>query len=225
MVTNNSLKAPRFRRAMAVIALAAAAFVSVAAHAQPAAAAPDPSNVRYFAGQGWGGDRSLAERAAWDNAYGAAAAGGYAASSCVRSAGPQFDQIGTAWMALVEIKCVHTPRITVPQVPWTSSPALGYCIGGEHCLGVRLYLTVGSPTAKKQVNQVIVSAHDDMGGETNAMLGLFADGVQIGGWQDVRKAGSTHTFAPSRPVAELQLRSQSTDGRSEETIVNSISIR
>lgn len=190
--------------------------------AGPAAAQQQPSNVRGFSGGGYSGVRSTAESQAVNAAHYSAASAGWQASWCQLISLTSYP-VGSGWNAIAELRCVQPPTVTLPGVPWNSDSNLGLCIGGELCHNVQLNMPVAAGPI--YVSQITVNAHDDYGDKTGAVLGLFADGVQIGSWRDVLRAGSNHTFYVNRSVSQLTFRSQSESRPTDETIINSIAVR
>lgn len=86
----------------------------------------------------------------------------------------------------------------------------GLCIGGAMC-GTTNYVYVQYPGS--YVSNVLVTAHDNVGDKTGALLELWVNGALFSR-QDVKAAGSTLIFDVYRPVWQLQFRSVQKDGRS-----------
>ncbi len=209
-------------RAAVVTAVVAMTVVGVAGTA--AAAQQQPSNMRGFSAGANSWFRSDAETQAVNGAFYNANSAGWQSSWCELTGLTSFPDSYGGWFANASITCVQEPTVFLPGVPWSSGPNLGLCIGGELCHYVQLNMPLTSgPT---YIGQVSVTAHDNFGDKTTALLGLFADGVQIGSWQDVKRDGSTHTFSINRSTSELTFRSKSTQNSNgtDETIINSIAV-
>lgn len=114
------MKLVRWLSTTAAAVLAGTAFLAGPAAAQPAAAAAPaaaapaavnaPTVPKYFLGTGYG-PLNIATEAAWNTAYAAAAAEGYPAANCARSAGPAANPVGGNgyYQVLLEIYCVPPP--------------------------------------------------------------------------------------------------------------------